>query len=370
MILFLLYFYFIVVGIQLIFFLGIFRAFAYDKEVTTPDIKSKLPVSIIICAKNEADNLKKNLPSILNQEYPEFEVILINDASSDTTLEVMKSFSNKHPIIKIVDVENNETFWGNKKYALTLGIKSAKYNHLLFTDADCLINSTSWIQEMAKKFTSKKTIVLGFSPYKKIKKSFLNALIRFETLMTAIQYFSYAKIGIPYMGVGRNMAYHKNEFFQAKGFIKHMHIKSGDDDLFIKEVATKKNVTINYTLDSITISEPKTSFKDWFQQKRRHVTTSVHYKKLHKFLLGIFYISQLLFWALLIILILLKFNLTLIIAIAAFRFLVQYIIYRRSFKKLHENSLYWFIPVLELFLIPFQFVIFIVNSFSKPKHWR
>ena len=367
----LLYIYIVIVGIQLIYFLGIFRAFAFHVDNKKKLVKKGTPpVSVLICAKNEADNLKKNLPAIIAQKYPDFQLVLINDASSDNTLKIMESFAKKHNFIKVVDVENVEPFWGNKKYALTLGIKASKYNHLLFTDADCEVSSDQWIYEMASKFDENKTIVLGYSPYKKVKKSFLNALIRFETLLTAIQYFSYAKIGVPYMGVGRNLAYHKSEFFNIKGFIKHMKIRSGDDDLFIKEVATPHNVAINYTVNSITLSEAEKSVKGWFQQKRRHVSTSAYYKFYHKILLGLFYSSKLLFWSLLFILSLLQFNLTLVLSLAFLRFLVQFIIYRKAFKKLHEDSLFWLVPIMELFLIIFQFAIFIANSFSKPSHWR
>ncbi|NAS29608.1 glycosyltransferase [Flavobacteriaceae bacterium R38] len=370
MLILLLYIYIAVVVIQLLFFLLIFRTFAFHKEMQSSIPDSFPPVSVIICAKNEAQNLKDNLPSVLNQEYPEFQIILINDASSDNTLEVMKAFAKGDSRIKIVDVENAEAFWGNKKYALTLGIKASKYNHLLFTDADCHTNSNLWIQEMAKKFTRKETIILGYGPYKKIKKSFLNALIRFETLITAIQYFSYARIGIPYMGVGRNLAYHKSEFFNNKGYINHMNIKSGDDDLFIKEVAKKDNVAINYSFNSIVYSNPKESFKDWFLQKRRHISTATHYKFYHKFLLGIFYLSSFLFWSLFIFLLIIKFNWITVISLALLRILIQYIIFVKSFRKLHENSLSLYIPLLELSLIVFQFAIFIVNSISKPTYWK
>ncbi|NER12374.1 glycosyltransferase [Leptobacterium flavescens] len=366
----LLYTYISIIGIQLIYFLGIFRSFAFYKEEKKRNLKKLPPVSVIICAKNESENLRENLPKIIDQNYPEFQVVLINDASSDDSLKIMEDFAKKHAFIKVVDVKSNETFWGNKKYALTLGIKAAKYDHLLFTDADCKVNSEIWISEMAGKFNDHQTIVLGYSPYKRIKKSFLNALIRFETLLTAIQYFSYARIGIPYMGVGRNLAYHKKEFFNAKGFIKHMHVKSGDDDLFIKEVAHKENTALAFSESSITLSEAEKSFKNWFYQKRRHISTSKHYKFFHKMLLGLFYISQFLFWLLLIILLVYQYQLILVISLAVLRFLVQFIIYGNSFKKLHDTSLKWFIPVLELFLIMFQFVIFIVNSFSKKVHWR
>src|SRR5690606_20033884 len=181
-------------------------------EISTK--KVSFPVSVIICAKNEAENLQKNIPHILAQNYPDFELVLINDASSDETLDVIKSFAEQDPRVKYVDVVNNEAFWANKKYSLTLGIKKAKNNYLLFADADCRPDSANWIQEMAGRFTNKKELILGYSPYES-KPSLLNLLIRFETVMTAIQYFSFAKTGSPYMGVGRNLAYTNKLFYDT-----------------------------------------------------------------------------------------------------------------------------------------------------------
>lgn len=194
--------------------LGNFSRFSFAKPIVNGEYT--LPVSVLICAKNEAENLEKNLPYILEQEYQNFQIVLINDASIDNTLKVMESFAHRDSRIKIVDVRNNEAFWG-KKYALTLGIKSAKNDLLIFTDADCRPAGKHWLKQMVGSFSNTQTIVLGFGGYQTIKHSLLNQLIRFETVLTAIQYFSYAISGMPYMGVGRNMAYHRDEFLEFEG---------------------------------------------------------------------------------------------------------------------------------------------------------
>lgn len=219
------YFFIAVVFIQLFYYLGIFGKFAFAKpqEVTPKNI----PVSVIVCAKNEEENVKKFVPLLAEQNYPDFEIVLIDDASSDETLEVFEEFEQKYPNIRLVKVENNEAFWGNKKYALTLGIKAAKKEYLLFTDADCYPTSKDWITSMTSQFTESKTIVLGYGGYEKRERSFLNKIIRFETVLTAVQYFSWAKAGLPYMGVGRNLAYKKEEFFNVNGFIDHIQVRSG-----------------------------------------------------------------------------------------------------------------------------------------------
>jgi len=363
----LLYAFIAITSIQLIYFLFVFSWFSFAKNKKTT--QNNIPVSVLVCAKNEAENLKTFLPSIVKQQYPNFEIVLINDASYDDTLDVMESFQGKHANIKIVNVENNEAFWGSKKYALTLGIKASTNDYLLLTDADCTPKSDKWISNMSAHFSEKKKFILGYGAYKKKKYSVLNALIRFETLLTAIQYFSYAKVGNPYMGVGRNLAYHKSEFFNVNGFMNHMKIRSGDDDLFVNQVATKKNTSIEFSEESHTLSIPSKTLSEWFKQKRRHVSTASHYKGKDQFYLGLFYLSQILFWTLFIILISFLFQWKLVLLIFGVRVLVQYIVYGFSAKKLKEQDLILVIPFLEVFLILFQLTIFITNRFSKPNHW-
>lgn len=357
-----------IVSIQVIYYTLIFSRFSFLKTQNT--VPKTFPVSVIICAKNEAENLKQFLPSVINQNYPDFEIVLINDASKDDTLDVIEHFANTNNNIKIVNVKNVEAFWGNKKYALTLGIKASKHDYLLFTDADCKPVSNNWIQEMTAHFNENTQIVLGYGAYKRIKKSFLNKLIRFETLITAIQYFSFAKIGIPYMGVGRNLAYTKTTFFKANGFINHMKIRSGDDDLFVNQVATKKNTAICFTKESFTKSVPKTSFKAWFKQKRRHISTAKHYKIIHKILLALIYTCTLLFWVLSTVLFAITYNWQIVLALFLIRLIIMYFVYGASAKKLLENDIIFLLPVLEVFLVTMQLTIFINNLISKPNHWK
>lgn len=362
------YSFIVVILIQIAYYGFIFGHFSFNKPEKNPS--NSIPISVIICAKNEAKNLKKHLPLILSQDYPKFEIVLINDSSTDKTLKVMESFKTAHSNIKIVNVKNNEAFWGNKKYALTLGIKVASYNHLIFTDGDCKPLSKQWIKEMSSHFSTAKTIVIGYGSYKKEPKSFLNKLIRFETLLTAIQYFSYAKIGQPYMAVGRNLAYTKQNFFNARGFMNHMSIQSGDDDLFINEIANANNTATCFTKESFTESIPKKTYADWILQKRRHISTANHYKFKHKVLLTLFYLSQLLFYILSIVLISSMQYWKFVIGLIALRYVLFYVSLAFASKKLNEKDLIPYMPLLELFLIITQFSIFIKNLSSKPNHWK
>jgi glycosyltransferase involved in cell wall biosynthesis len=363
-----LYFFIFIVVVQISYYLGVFGKFAFAKtQKITP---KRIPISVIVCAKNEAENVANYIPLLAQQNYPDFEIVLIDDASSDNTLAIFEEFEKQYPNVRLVKVKNNEAFWGNKKYALTLGIKAAKKEYLLFTDADCYPTSKDWILAMSSQFTMQKTIVLGYGKYEKIPNSFLNKIIRFETLLTAIQYFSWAKIGYPYMGVGRNLAYKKETFFDVNGFIEHMQVRSGDDDLFINQAANARNTTIAYTSETFTFSKPKTTFKDWFTQKRRHVATANYYKPLDKLQLGAFYCSQLLFILLPIMLLSFQFQWILVLSLIAVRYLVAWTVVGFSAAKLKENDIKFWFPLVEIVLIFTQINIFITNIFSKPVHWK
>ena len=362
------YFFIAIVVIQIFYYLGIFGKFAFAKpQNITP---KRIPVSVIVCAKNEEENVKKFIPLLAEQNYPDFEIVLIDDASSDETLEVFEQFESEYENIRLVKVKNNEAFWGNKKYALTLGIKASKKDYLLFTDADCYPTSKDWITSMTSQFTMNKTIVLGYGGYEKIERSLLNKIIRFETVLTAVQYFSWAKLGFPYMGVGRNLAYKKEEFFNVNGFIEHIQVRSGDDDLFINQAANKNNTTISYTPESFTYSRPKETYKEWFTQKRRHVSTAQYYKSFDKMQLGLFFVSQLFFFLSVILLLAFQFQWIAVLAILATRYTVAWTVIGFSAGKLKENDLKIWFPIVEIVLIFTQINIFITNIFSKPVYWK
>lgn len=357
-----------IVVLQFVYYIAIFGKFSFAKlQTNTP---KRIPISVIVCAKNEEENIKNFIPLLLEQNYPDFELVLIDDSSSDNTLELFEEFEKKHSNIKLVKVKNNEAFWGNKKFALTLGIKAAKNEYLLFTDADCYPTSKEWIKEMSSNFTLKKTIVLGYGAYEKINGSFLNKLIRFETLLTATQYFSWAKIGKPYMGVGRNLAYKREEFFKVNGFIEHIKLRSGDDDLFINQASDSKNTTICFSPDSFTYSKPKTTFTEWFNQKRRHVSTAKHYKSFDRFQLGLFFLTQFLFLVLAIFLLVIQHEWIMVTSLIVGRYLFSWISLGYAANKLKEKDVMYWYPIIETALLVTHLNVFFTNMFSKPVHWK
>lgn len=334
---------FLLVGLLLISFaFQLFFYFKYysklSKYKTKTDNSLQTPVSVIICAKDEAENLLENLPKILKQDYPEFEVIVVDDGSEDETQTVLKILQKDFPHLKISNLNKNESFFKGKKLALTIGIKAAKYDTILLTDADCKPETNQWIKLMQSKYSDKKEIILGYGGYEK-KDGLLNKLIRFDAFFTALQYFGFAIKGNTFMGVGRNLSYKKQLFFKNKGFASHYHLSSGDDDLFINEVATKNNVDVMLEPESFIRSIPKESFKDWLLQKRRHLTTGKKYRSGHKFLLSIEPFSRIMFLLLIIAILAIDYMHFYIAILFFIRLIITLVIFKKAMRRLSEKDL-------------------------------
>ena len=343
-----------------------FRFAFYKEPVYTTSFE---PVSIIVAAHNELHQLKELIPHLIKQNYPQFEIIIVDDRSDDDTYVFLTEQAKAYSQLKIVRVEVTPDKISSKKYALILGIKAASYNTILLTDADCFPASSEWIQEMQKGFSSNKEIVLGYSPYVK-KKGFLNLFIRYETFYTAFQYFSFALAGVPYMGVGRNLSYKKKLFLQNKGFGKHLSVIGGDDDLFINQVANRDNTNIVIHPSSYIYSFPKTTWKEWFLQKKRHLSVGKYYRWKHQFLLSLFAISGLLFQISFFVLVSISSSWEGIVGVYLARMIVLVLILNKSNKKLNEKISPFLLPLLDVLHTFYCVGMGIVAVFSKKVRWK
>lgn len=354
--------------IQLFYYLFFFLKLAVYK--TKPKTVSQThPVSVIICARDEAANLAKNLPGALIQQYrTTHEVIVVDDNSYDDSKYLLEEFQKTYKQLHVVQLKQEAKLIPGKKFPLSVGIKTAKYEIVLLTDADCVPATEHWIDKMQETYDDETEIVLGYGAYHK-KKGLLNKVIRWETFHTALQYFSYALAGKPYMGVGRNLSYKKAIFFRHKGFSAHNNIPSGDDDLFINTAATKTNTKINIDKDSFTLSDAPKSWSDWVRQKNRHYSTGKFYKPVHKFLLGLYSFTHFLFYPLLAIS-LIFFNWQAALIVFGIRFLLQAFILYPCMKKLNEKDMYpWFL-FIDIWMF-FYYLIFAASIFKKPKKvWK
>jgi len=354
--------------VQLFYYLYFFRRVAFYK---TPDRQQsqQQPVSVIICARDEDENLARNLPGVLVQEYPTtHEVIVVNDNSFDDSKYILAELKKTFKKLQVIDLTQEAKLIAGKKYPLSIGIKEAKHEVMLLTDADCVPASENWIYKMQDAFNNGIEVALGYGAYQK-RPGFLNKVIRFETFHTALQYLGYALAGTPYMGVGRNLAYRKGLFFRNKGFSSINHIPSGDDDLFINQVATKHNTTVVIDPDAFTLSAPKETWKDWMRQKRRHYSTGKFYKASHKFLLGLYTASFFFFYPLFAASAIF-FDWRYALIPLGLRLIVLGIVWRNAMKKLGEQDLFPLFILWDIWQF-FYYILFASSVWKKPrKTWN
>ena len=342
------------------------RRLRHAQSADVQDTKEMPGVTVILCAHNESDNLSQYLQALLTQEYPEYEVIVVDDGSEDETRAVLDSYMIRDPRLHMTFVPYGARVGSTKKLALTLAAKSARYDYLLLTDADCVPESDQWIREMIKGFGeglsatgNGKDIVLGFSPYFETR-GHLNRLIRFDTLFNGLHYLGAALCGHPYMGVGRNLAYRKALFFESGGFTHLMTSKAGDDDLFVNHVATRDNTAVVLSRESLVWSPAKKTFKEWWQQKRRHLSVSPAYRTSTKFRLAVEPVTRGLFYAAIVAIVMTNCELRItnyLLLAAAALFLVRWILQtvilnvsarRLGLRSFHMGSVLWFDIVLPL----------------------
>ncbi|WP_166332242.1 glycosyltransferase [Sphingobacterium chungjuense] len=356
--------------IQAYYILFVYGKLAAHRIVESSNDQHFPPVSVIISAYNEQDNLTKFLPLILEQDYPTFEIVVVNDCSDDETQWLLREMASKHTHLKVVDIGEHIRLKHTKKFTLTIGIKAAKHEHLVFTDADCEPATPHWLRAMVAPFAEGKEIILGYSPYFK-HRGLLNKLIRFETTHTAMSYLSYALKGDAYMGVGRNLAYTKPLFYKGKGFNAHMHIKSGDDDLFVNQNSNRNNTAIAIAPDAHMYSVPKLTWKTYYKQKARHAGASVMYKSRHQWMLAVQLLSAILFYISLGVSIALLPTLWYIpVAIYILRLIAQYSIYSYAFRKLAVRDLLLWLPLLDLLFYFFICLNGLFNRNRKQTSWK
>lgn len=273
----------------ILFFIGISR-----KSAPTCEAGSQ-PVTVLICAHDEEQNLRNLIPMLLQQDYPVFEVVVVDDRSNDGTYDYLLGLSVSDNRLRIVKVDHLPDHVNAKKYGITLGIKAASHEWILLTDADCMPGSSGWITVMSRYMDDNARFVLGFSPYEK-QPGLLNLFIRYETLFTAIQYIGFANLDMPYMGVGRNLAYRKSYFLANKGFNNLMPMTGGDDDLYVNRHATASTTRTCIERNSLVYSKPKQTWAGFFSQKKRHLFAGKKYRFGHKVVLGLLMSSQVAGW--------------------------------------------------------------------------
>ncbi len=349
--------------VQLLYHWGFFSKVAFYKRSARPKLDEELePVSVVLCARDAYEYLIDLIPALLKQDYPDFEIVVVNDCSDDETEEYLKDLERKEPRVKPVQLKQHLNFFNGKKFPLSMGIKSAKNDLLVLTDCNCMPVNDQWLRSVVNRYNQRTEIVIGYSPIVH-KKGSLNRLMRFDTLQNGLLYLSAALNRHPYMGVSKNLSYRKELFYRNKGFISHYTTSMGDDDLFIGQVANKKNTEVLIDAENAILTTPPSTFRLWMRQKSSRYSTVSQYSTRARLSLSLFYASQLLFYVSFITLLCLKpaFTITngavFYIPILAFFFLLRFgtqmIIYHKASKRLGEKGL---LPGLVIYDFLFAFL--------------
>lgn len=353
--------------IELLYYYVIFARFAFQKKrkVTSAE---QVPVSIILVVKDAASTLLKTLPRLLNQHYGQFEIVVVNDNSRDETEMLVVEYKNQYPNIKLVNLDSAVTTIRGRKFAISMGIRCASYEHLLFIDAECVPTSSHWLEKMASHFADRKSIVIGYSTYEK-RNSFFNRMLHFDTLFNAVQYFSHAIIGSTYRADGKNMAFNKVLFTKQRGFAAHNHISCGEEDIFISKAATKKNTAIEYDPEAFTVLQRKSKHTYWLSHKEGLYYTRKFNTLKNRILLASYDLINLLFYVALVVAILLTkadiMLLSIVLGIIFVRIVSQYLVFGFSAKKLNEKQV---IPCLLIYDLLFAILNPLYYLLSKINH--
>jgi len=356
--------------IQVIYYLALYnRILAHNKAVRQNRLtfsEALPPLSVVICAKNESENLRSFLPSVLEQDYPNFEVIVINDGSTDESEELLSLLEKDYPHLYHSFTPENSRYISHKKLALTLGIKASKHEWVVFIEANCYPVSKDWLRLMARNFTPNTDIVLGYSGYER-GKGWMHKRVAFDALFTSLRYLGYAIAKRPYMGIGRNMAYRRELFFKQKGYSAHLNLQRGDDDLFINKIATHTNTRVETAMDATVRMKPIRYKNDWREEKVSYMATSKRYKGVQRFMLGFETLTRVLFYTAVIALIsvgIIDKN-WFVVGVAGLiwliRFIIQSVIINKTAKDLGEKRRYYLsLPIFDLLqpLQSLQFKIF------------
>jgi glycosyltransferase involved in cell wall biosynthesis len=356
-------------AVQLIYWMLFLLAISFYKNKIGSESENKAGVSIIICAYNELNNLQNLIPKLYEQNFSEYEIIVVNDRSTDGTYEFLLEESQSNKLLKMIGIERSPDHIDSKKYAITLGVKAAKFEKLVFTDADCLPKSNNWIRLMSNSFGTETEFVLGYSQFKE-ESGIVNMFSRFETQITGMLYNSFAIIGNPYMAVGRNLAYRKSTFLKNKGFNQFQKVTGGDDDLLVNHFGTKKNLRVYMGKESLVWSYSKNTLLGYYKQKLRHISVSKYYKLKDKFLLTMYSLSHLLFWLAFVNLAAVNYFPEMVFGILAFRLIFNCLVITSTSKKFGERILIWTIPIMDFIYCFYLIIMGIAALGTKKVKWN
>ena len=360
-----------VVLVQLFYYFYILGSFSFAKNKQNPPALNT-KISVLCCFKNNLEDAKKLIPLLLNQKNVAFELVIIdnNSTDDDASITFFEQIEKENTNVKLVKVENNEAFWGNKKYALTLGIKAASNEKMAFIKPNYEPASENWLAILNNSITPEKQIILGYTAIKKKKNNLKNKIIRFENLLYHMQMFGYVQRKKPTFAANTNLAYTKKNYFDNQGFMNHMKIRLGEADLFVNEAGTKTNTTYTIDAEARVIRKNYKKYSTWLNDIRKRNYTTRFYNKTDQFTLNLFLINKVLFYTLLTVLLILQQNLIITCAAALLSIIVSGITIGYSTNKLKEKDLLYWFPFLEIIIVFITLKIKLKNAFIDQDYWK
>ena len=275
--------------VQLLYYFGLYdRICRYNQAAQRGEIhysQSLPPLSVVLTVSKESDLLRRHLPAILTQDYPQYEVIVIDDGKTSESEELLCALEEQYPHLYHSFVPSSSRYVSHKKLAITLGIRASKYDWIVLTEADCCPTSDQWLRRMARHFTPRTQVVLGHSGYLPAQ-GWLARKADFDLLLQSMRRWGSALAGHPYMGIGRNLAFRKELFYQVKGFSAHLHLTRGEDDLFVNQVATGDNTRVECSPEAAMRREGVKRKKEWWNEKVNYAFTARYYRGLQRWLMG------------------------------------------------------------------------------------
>ncbi len=343
--------FYILIGILLfhvLYYVVLYSNIAFNGALKNRPTQQNIPVSVVVYIKDNEAELPAFLDSMLTQEYTSFELILVNNASEDESLEILEQFVAQHKFARLVNVENNEAFWGNKKYALTLGIKITSFEHLLFTEPKILPNSSFWIASMTAHFSAKKQVVLAHTSLAKKKKSWSNKYARFQYFLRSLHNFVWIEMGKPLYGNSYNQAYTKSLFYKVNGFIKEMKVVQGEEQEFIRQIATKSNTAITIAAESMNTLDEKSSWNSAFQTQKKYGLLLKRLGIFNQMKVRFYHFSVLALYVVLLILLLHLYQWEIVVGIVVIRYIITTFYFAKLLKNFNEKDLIWIFPFFEI----------------------
>jgi poly-beta-1,6-N-acetyl-D-glucosamine synthase len=354
-----------VLVIQLAYHWFFFSRLAFFKPTTAP--AEKLPVSVIIVVHNQYQLIRQNLPELLGQDYPDFEVLVVDDTSDDGSDEVLEKLAETFSNLRVVKLTQSLNWFKGRKFPLSLGIKSASHEFLLLTDIRFRPEGKNWISQMVAAYTPDTAIALGYATFNTTSK--INKWLRFMAFYDGMLYLSMALSGMPFKGIGPNLSYRKSLFYRHKGFSSHYVINAGDDELFVNKAATRKNTEIRISADSqVKCTKPMT-FIQWLENEKTRLAIRRFFKPGHRMMISLFSATTLFFYALFAAMLVIHVQLPVIIGIFLIRLLSQLVIFGLIQKKLSEKKLLWVTPIFDLALSLIDLAIWLRMLFTKKSKW-